>query len=264
MSRIHPTAIVADGARLDPSVTVGPYAVIGPNVAIGAGTTVGAHCVIEGHTTIGADNRIFQFTSLGAVPQDKKYAGEDTRLVIGDRNTIREFCTFNIGSPGDKGLTRLGDDNWIMAYVHLAHDCVVGNKTIFANNSQLAGHVHVGDWAILGGFTVVHQFVRIGAHAMTAMCSALLADVPPFVMTQGQPASARSMNFEGLRRRGFSAERIAAVKAMHKALYREDRTLEQAMVRIDALRLEKPEASEDVDLMLGFLRGASPQRGIVR
>ncbi len=264
MTRIHPTAIVDPSASLDSTVEVGPYTVIGPHVKIGAGTTVGPHCVIEGHTTIGRDNRIFQFNSLGAIPQDKKYAGEPCELVIGDRNTIREFCTFNIGSPGDKGLTRLGDDNWIMAYVHLAHDCVVGNKTIFANNSQLAGHVHVGDWAILGGFTVVHQFVRIGAHAMTAMCSALLADVPPFVMTQGQPASARSMNFEGLRRRGFSAERIAAVKAMHKALYREDRTLEQAMVRIDALRLEKPEAGEDVDLMLGFLRGASPQRGIVR
>ena len=264
MTRIHPTAIVDPSASLDSTVEVGPYTVIGPHVKIGAGTTVGPHCVIEGHTTIGRDNRIFQFNSLGAIPQDKKYAGEPCELVIGDRNTIREFCTFNIGSPGDKGLTRLGDDNWIMAHVHLAHDCVVGNKTIFANNSQLAGHVHVGDWAILGGFTVVHQFVRIGAHAMTAMCSALLADVPPFVMTQGQPASARSMNFEGLRRRGFSAERIAAVKAMHKALYREDRTLEQAMMRIDALRLEKPEASEDVDLMLGFLRGASPQRGIVR
>ncbi|MGX5649558.1 acyl-ACP--UDP-N-acetylglucosamine O-acyltransferase [Hydrogenophaga borbori] len=264
MTRIHPTAIVDPSASLDSTVEVGPYTVIGPHVKIGAGTTVGPHCVIEGHTTIGRDNRIFQFNSLGAIPQDKKYAGEPCELVIGDRNTIREFCTFNIGSPGDKGLTRLGDDNWIMAYVHLAHDCVVGNKTIFANNSQLAGHVHVGDWAILGGFTVVHQFVRIGAHAMTAMCSALLADVPPFVMTQGQPASARSMNFEGLRRRGFSAERIAAVKAMHKALYREDRTLEQAMMRIDALRLEKPEAGEDVDLMLGFLRGASPQRGIVR
>lgn len=264
MTRIHPTAIVDPAASLDSTVEVGPYTVIGPHVKIGAGTTVGPHCVIEGHTTIGRDNRIFQFNSLGAIPQDKKYAGEPCELVIGERNTIREFCTFNIGSPGDQGVTRLGDDNWIMAYVHLAHDCVVGNKTIFANNSQLAGHVHVGDWAILGGFTVAHQFVRIGAHAMTALCSVLLADVPPFVMTQGQPASARSMNFEGLRRRGFSAERIAAVKAMHKALYREDLTLEQAMARIDTLRTDKPEAAEDVALMLGFLRGASPQRGIVR
>jgi len=264
MSLIHPTALIDASASLDSSVEVGPYTVIGPHVKIGAGTTVGAHCVIEGHTTIGRDNRIFQFNSLGAIPQDKKYAGEPCELIIGDRNTIREFCTFNIGSPGDKGVTRLGDDNWIMAYVHLAHDCVVGNKTIFANNSQLAGHVHVGDWAILGGFTVVHQFVRIGAHAMTALCSVLFADLPPFVMAQGQPAAARSMNFEGLRRRGFSAERIAAVKAMHKALYREDLTLDQATARIDALRTARPEAAEDVDLMLGFLRGTSAQRGIVR
>ena len=264
MNLIHPTAIVDPSASLDSTVQVGPYTVIGPHVKIGAGTTVGAHCVIEGHTTIGRDNRIFQFNSLGAIPQDKKYAGEPCELVIGDRNTIREFCTFNIGSPGDKGVTRVGDDNWIMAYVHLAHDCVVGNKTIFANNSQLAGHVHVGDWAILGGFTVVHQFVRIGAHAMTALCSVLFADLPPFVMAQGQPAAARSMNFEGLRRRGFSAERISAVKAMHKALYREDLTLDQATARIDALRTERPEAAEDVDLMLGFLRGTSAQRGIVR
>lgn len=264
MTRIHPTAIIDPAAELDSSVEVGPYTVIGPHVTIGAGTTVGAHCVIEGHTTIGRDNRIFQFNSLGAIPQDKKYAGEPCELVIGDRNTIREFCTFNIGSPGDKGVTRVGDDNWIMAYVHLAHDVSVGNKTIFANNSQLAGHVEVGDWVILGGFTVVHQFVRIGAHAMTAMCSLLFADVPPFVMTQGQPAAARSMNFEGLRRRGYSPERISAVKAMHKALYREDLTLEQAMDRIDRLRHDKPEAGEDVDMMLGFLRGASPQRGIVR
>ncbi len=264
MTRIHPTAIIDPAAHLDSTVEVGPYTVIGPHVKIGAGTTVGAHCVIEGHTTIGRDNRIFQFNSLGAIPQDKKYAGEPCELVIGNRNTIREFCTFNIGSPGDKGVTKVGDDNWIMAYVHLAHDVLVGNKTIFANNSQLAGHVEVGDWVILGGFTVVHQFVRIGAHAMTAMCSLLFADVPPFVMTQGQPAAARSMNFEGLRRRGFSPERISAVKAMHKSLYREDLTLEQSMDRIDRLRHDKPEAVEDVDMMLGFLRGVSAQRGIVR
>ena len=264
MSLIHPTALVDPAAELDSSVAVGPYTVIGPNVRIGAGTTIGAHCVIEGHTTIGRDNRIFQFNSLGAIPQDKKYAGEPCELVIGDRNTVREFCTFNIGSPGDKGVTRVGDDNWIMAYVHLAHDCTVGNKTIFANNSQLAGHVEVGDWVILGGFTVVHQFVRIGAHAMTAMCSLLFADLPPFVMCQGQPAQARSMNFEGLRRRGFSPERIAAVKAMHKALYRDDLTLELATQRIETLAADKPESAPDVAMMLDFLRGTSAQRGIVR
>lgn len=264
MSSIHPTALVDPQAELDSSVAVGPYSVIGPHVRIGAGTTIGAHCVIEGHTTIGRDNRIFQFNSLGAIPQDKKYAGEPCRLEIGDRNTIREFCTFNIGSPGDKGVTRVGNDNWIMAYVHLAHDCEVGNHTIFANNSQLAGHVEVGDWVILGGFTVVHQFVRLGAHSMTAMCSLLFADLPPFVMCQGQPANARSMNFEGLRRRGFSSERIAAVKAMHKALYRDDLTLEQAKERIAALAITQPTAAPDVAMMGGFLDGVAPQRGIVR
>ena len=264
MTHIHSTALVDPQAQLDPSVTVGPYTVIGPHVRIGAGTTVGAHCVIEGRTTIGRDNRIFQFNSLGAIPQDKKYAGEPCELVIGDRNTIREFCTFNIGTPGDAGVTRVGDDNWIMAYVHLAHDVQVGHHTIFANNSQLAGHVHVGDWVILGGFTVVHQFVRIGAHAMTAMCSLLFADVPPFVMTQGQPAGARSMNFEGLKRRGFNADRIAAVKAMHKALYRDNLTLEQAQARIQTLPQQYPDSVPDVAMMAEFLAGLSPQRGIVR
>lgn len=264
MANIHPTALVDPGAELDSSVSVGPYTIIGPHVKIGAGTTVGAHCVIEGHTTIGCDNRIFQFNSLGAIPQDKKYAGEPCELIIGDRNTIREFCTFNIGSPGDLGKTVVGDDNWIMAYVHLAHDCVVGNKTIFANNSQLAGHVTVGDWVILGGFTVVHQFVRIGAHAMTAMCSLLFADLPPFVMCQGQPAAARSMNFEGLRRRGFTPDRISAVKAMHKALYRDQLTLEEATERIRRLSDSTPDAAPDVALMLDFLSQTSPQRGIVR
>lgn len=261
---IHSTAVIAPGAQIDPSVSIGPYTVIGPHVRIGAGTTVGPHCVIEGHTTIGCDNRIFQFASLGAVPQDKKYAGEPCELVIGDRNTIREFTTFNMGSPGGGGVTRIGDDNWLMAYVHIAHDCIVGNHTIFANNSQLAGHVAVGDWVILGGFTVVHQFVRIGAHGMTAMCSLLFADQPPFVMSQGQPAKARSMNFEGLRRRGFSPARVAAVKAMHKALYRDDLTLEQAQARIASLADTNPDARPDVDMMLSFLGGVSPQRGIVR
>ncbi|MEY2802626.1 MAG: putative Acyl-[acyl-carrier-protein]--UDP-N-acetylglucosamine O-acyltransferase, partial [Pseudomonadota bacterium] len=172
--------------------------------------------------------------------------------------------TFNIGSPGGGGVTRIGNDNWLMAYVHIAHDCVVRNHTIFANNSQLAGHVEVGDWAILGGFTVVHQFVRIGAHGMTAMCSLLFADQPPFVMSQGQPARARSMNFEGLRRRGFSPERIAAVKAMHKALYRDDLTLEQARARIATLADATPEAQPDVDMMVSFLAAVPAQRGIVR
>ena len=264
MTAIHPTALVDPQAQLHESVSVGPYSVIGPHVRIAAGSSIGAHCVIEGHTTIGRDNKIFQFNSIGAIPQDKKYAGEPCGLVIGDRNTIREFCTLNIGSPGDAGVTRVGHDNWIMAYVHLAHDCVVGNHTIFANNAQLAGHVHVGDWAILGGFTVVHQFVRLGAHSMTAMCSLLFADLPPYVMCQGQPAAARSMNFEGLRRRGFSPERIATVKGMQRALYRDELTLEQAKERIASLTQSHPEAEADVAMMLDFLAGTSPQRGIVR
>ncbi len=264
MSQIHPTALIDPKAELDSSVTIGPYTLIGPHVRIGAGTTVGAHCVIEGRTSIGRDNRIFQFNSLGAIPQDKKYAGEPCELVIGNGNIIREFCTFNIGSPGGGGITRVGDRNWLMAYVHLAHDCIVGNDTTFANSSQLAGHVTVDDWVILGGFTVVHQFVRLGAHSMTAMCSLLFADLPPFVMCQGQPAAARSMNFEGLRRRGFSAERIAKVKAMHKALYREDLTLEQACDRIGELAKDSPLSQPDVDMMLSFLGKTSPQRGIIR
>jgi len=261
---IHPTALVDPAAELDTTVSVGPYTVIGPHVKVGAGTRIGAHCVIEGHTTIGRDNHIFQFNSLGAIPQDKKYAGEPCELVIGARNTIREFCSFNIGSPGGGGVTRVGNDCWLMAYVHLAHDCIVGDHATFANNTQLAGHVIVGEWVTLGGFTVVHQFVRIGAHGMTAMCSLLFADQPPFVMSQGQPAEARSMNFEGLRRRGFSPQRIAAVKGMHKALYRDGLTLEQAGERIQQLAETSPESAPDVRLMLDFLARTTPQRGIVR
>ncbi len=264
MTAIHATAVVDPGAELDSSVRVGPYTVIGPQVRIGAGTSIGPHCVLEGRTTIGRDNRIFQFNSIGAIPQDKKYAGEPCELLIGDRNTVREFCTFNIGSPGGGGVTRVGNDNWLMAYVHLAHDCAVGNNTIFANNAQLAGHVTVGDWAILGGFTVVHQFVNIGAHSLSAMCSLLFADLPPFVMCQGQPAQARSMNYEGLRRRGFSAERLAAVKAMHRALYRQELTLAQARQAILELKKSHPQAGQDIDAMLGFLDQTSNQRGIVR
>lgn len=264
MSGIHPTALIDPQAQLHSTVTVGPYTVIGPHVRIGEGTTVGPHCVIEGHTTIGQHNRIFQFCSLGAIPQDKKYNGEPCELVIGDHNTIREFCTFNMGSPSGGAVTRVGHHNWIMAYVHLAHDCLVGDHTIFANNTQLAGHVEVGDWVILGGFTVVHQFVRIGAHAMTAMCSLLFADVPPFVMCQGQPAKARSMNFEGLRRRGFSPERISVVKHIHKLLYRQELSLAAATAGIDRLVDGHPGSQDDVRMMSLFLHGVSEQRGIVR
>ena len=180
---IHPSALIEPGAKLGASVSVGAYSIIGEDVEIGDNTVIGPHVVIAGRTRIGRDNRIFQFNSLGEAPQDKKYDGEPTCLEIGDRNTIREFCTFNLGTAQDVGITRVGDDNWIMAYVHIAHDCQVGSRTIFANNAQLAGHVHIGDWAILGGFTGVHQFCRIGAHAMTAAASVVLQDVPPFVLS---------------------------------------------------------------------------------
>jgi UDP-N-acetylglucosamine acyltransferase len=264
MADIHPSALVDPSAELDPSVSVGPFTTIGPYVRIASGTRIGSHCVIEGRTTIGRDNQIFQFNSLGAIPQDKKYAGEPCELIIGDRNVIREFCTFNIGTAGDKGVTAIGNDNWIMAYVHLAHDCQIGNHTIFANNTQLAGHVHVDDWVILGGFTVVHQFCKLGAHSFTAMNSLLFADLPPFVMCQGQPAQARSMNFEGLKRRGFSPEQIQTVKVIYKILYRDGLTLEKSIQAIDALGLTQPQAIEVTAMMSAFLSSTSPQRGIVR
>lgn len=262
VSLIHPTALVDPAAQLDSTVAVGPYAVIGPKVRIAANTSVGAHCVIEGDTTIGCDNQIFQFASLGAQPQDKKYAGEPTRLVIGDRNTVREFCTFNLGTAQDRGVTTVGDDNWIMAYVHIAHDCIVGNHTILANNATLAGHVHVDDWVILGGLTGVHQFTHIGAHAMAGFASHVSQDVPPFMMVDGNPLSVRGFNAEGLRRRGFTPERLAAVKQMHKLLYRQGLTLDAAKQAIDALKADMPEALQDVERMQAFL--AASTRGIAR
>jgi UDP-N-acetylglucosamine acyltransferase len=264
MADIHPLALVDAAAELDSSVSVGPFTTIGPHVKVGAGTRIGSHCVIEGRTTIGRDNQIFQFNSIGAIPQDKKYAGEPCELRIGDRNVIREFCTFNIGTAGDKGVTTVGDDNWIMAYVHLAHDCQIGNHTIFANNTQLAGHVHVSDWVILGGFTVVHQFCKLGAHSFTAMNSLLFADLPPFVMCQGQPAQARSMNFEGMRRRGFKPEQIQAAKNMYKIIYRDGLTLENAIKTIQSLAQNSDETQGVLKLMSDFLASVSPQRGIIR
>ena len=259
---IHPSAIVHPQAQLDSTVRVGPYAVVGPKLRIGAHTTVGPHCVLEGDTEIGCHNQIFQFASLGAQPQDKKYAGEPTQLIIGDRNTIREFCTFNTGTVQDGGVTRIGNDNWIMAYVHIAHDCVVGHNTILANNATLAGHVHVGDWVILGGLTGVHQFTRIGAHAMAGFASHISQDVPPFMMVDGNPLAARGFNIEGLRRRGFGEQRLRAVKQMHRLLYRQGLTLEAARAAIAALAAELPEAAADVQAMLDFL--AASQRGIAR
>ena len=255
---IHATAIIHPGAQLGSGVTVGPYAIIGKHVVIGDGTQIGAHCVISGHTRIGRDNHIFQFNSLGEMPQDKKYAGEPTRLEIGDRNTVREFCTFNLGTVQDGGVTRIGDDNWIMAYVHLAHDCQVGNHTIFANNASLAGHVTVGDYTILGGFTGVHQFCKIGAHVMTGISSVVFKDIPPYVMVAGQPAAPHGINSEGLKRRGFSAESLLALKRAYKILYREGLTLNAAR---DQLAVLAQDAAE-VQLLLDFI--ATSERGIIR
>ena len=261
-TQVHPTAIVEAGAELDASVTVGAYSIVRAGVRIGAGTQVGPHCVIEGRTTIGRDNRIFQFASIGAAPQDKKYAGEDTALEIGDRNTIREFCTFNLGTAQDAGVTRIGSDNWIMAYVHIAHDCQVGDRTTLANNTTLGGHVQVGDWAVLGGFTGAHQFVKIGAHVMTGFMSHVSQDVPPYMTVDGNPLAVRAFNAEGLKRRGFDAPRLAAVKQMHRLLYRSGLTFEQARKAVAALADTTPDARSDIVLMSDFL--ARVERGIVR
>jgi len=255
---IHPSAIIHPGAMLGSTVSIGAYSVVGEHVRIGDGTVVGPHVVIEGHTTIGKGNRIFQFCSLGAVPQDKKYANEPTRLEIGDGNTIREFCTFNCGTVQDAGVTRLGRDNWIMAYVHLAHDCQIGDHTIFANNVQLAGHVNVGDHAILGGFTGVHQFVRIGAHSFTAIATVLVHDLPPYVMAAGDTAKPYGINVEGLRRRGFSAEAMAAIKRAYKTLYKSGLTLDQAKAQL----AEQAETCAEIGVLTEFLQGCT--RGIVR
>ena len=262
MSHIHPSAIVDRAAELDSSVAVGPYTIIGPHVRIAAGTTVGSHCVIEGHTTIGRDNRIFQFNSLGAIPQDKKYGGEPCELRIGDRNTIREFCTLNIGSPGDAKVTRIGSDNWIMAYVHIAHDCQLGDQITMANNTTLAGHVHVGDWATVGGLTGVLQRMRIGAHAMVGFASHVGKDVPPFMVVDGNPLAVRSVNLVGLRRRDFSTERIAAIREMHRLIYRQGKTLDEARMAILGLAATMPEAAADAALMDDFL--ATSASGIAR
>jgi len=262
MTQVHPSAVVDPRAELADGVTVGAFAVIGAHVRIGEGSSIGPHCVVEGHTTIGRDNRIFQFASIGAAPQDKKYAGEPTRLVIGDGNTIREFVTLNTGTVQDGGLTSLGDDNWIMAYVHVAHDCHIGSHTIIANATQLGGHVHLGDHVFLGGLSGVHQFVRVGAHAMTGFQTRLSQDLPPYVTAAGNPAAATGINAEGLRRRGYSAERIAQIKQMHKLLYRQGLTLAAGQAAIEALRGQLAGSEDDITLMLGFL--ASAERGIVR
>ena len=257
-ARAHPTAIVDPQARIATDVEIGPYAVIGADVEIGAGSRIGPHTVITGHTCIGANCRVWQFSSIGDVPQDKKYSGEPTRLDIGANNTIREFCTINCGTVQGGGVTRLGDDNWIMAYAHIAHDCQIGSRTIFANNAQLAGHVVVGDDAILGGFTVVHQFCRIGAHSITGMGTIVLQDIPPYVKASGNPARPYGINSEGLRRRGFGSGAVAAVKRAYKTLYRSALTLDQVKEELAAQSAENPE----LELLLEFV--AAPGRGIIR
>lgn len=256
--QIHPTALVHPRARLGERVSVGAYSIVDEHVEIEAGTSIGHHCVLTGHTRIGRDNRIFHFVSLGEAPQDKKYGGEPTRLEIGDRNTVREFCTFNRGTAQDAGVTRLGNDNWIMAYVHLAHDCQVGNNTVFANNAQLAGHVHIGDHAILGGFTTVHQFCRIGAHAITGLSSVIVLDVPPYLTVAGNPSAPYGINSEGLRRRGFSAAAIDGLRRAYKTLYKSGLTLEQAREEL----ARQVDALPELRLWIDFL--SVPGRGIVR
>lgn len=255
---IHPTAIIQPGARLADDIEVGAYTLIGEHVEIGAGCRIGPHALISGHTRIGRNNRIFQFSSLGEEPQDKKYSGEPTRLEIGDGNTIREFCTLNCGTAQDAGVTRLGDDNWIMAYVHLAHDCQVGNRTVFANNSQLAGHVHVSDYAILGGFTAVHQFCHIGAHSITAIGTIVLQDIPPFVIASGNTAKPYGINAEGLKRRGFSTDIITRLKRAYKTLYKSGQTLDDARRDI----AKQADACPELQLLLDFI--ANSTRGIIR
>ena len=262
MARIHPTAQVDPGAQLGEDVEVAAYALVGAHVRIDEGTRIGPYCVIEGHTTIGRDNRIHQSCAIGGPPQDKKYAGEPTRLEIGHGNTIREFCTINLGTVQDAGVTRVGDDNWIMAYVHIAHDCQVGSHTIMANLTQLAGHVQLGDWVVVGGMSGLHQFVRVGAHAMIGFQTRLSQDLPPFVTAAGNPAEAQSINAEGLRRRGFGAERIDVIKQMHRLLYRRSLTLAEATQQISGLAEAQAGSAADVALMLEFL--AKAQRGIVR
>jgi len=262
MSRIHPTAVIDPGAVLDSTVEVGPYSVIGPHVAIGAGTRIGSHVVVEGHTTIGSDNVIHQFCAIGGPPQDKKYGGEPTRLEIGDRNSIREFCSINTGTAQDAGVTRLGNDNWILAYVHLAHDCQIGSNTIFSNNATLAGHVHIGDWVIMGGFAAVHQFCKIGAHAFVGMTTALTQDVPPFMLVSGNPASVRTINTEGLKRRGFNSAQLAAIRKAYRMLYRSGLTLEQARAALEKEAAEQVDGAAELAQIRNFLDHSD--RGIVR
>lgn len=255
---IHPCAVIDPAAELASNVAVGPYAVIGPDVEIDEGTWIGPHAVIQGPTRIGRDNRIFQFASIGEIPQDKKFQGERTRLEIGAGNTIREFVTINRGTGAGGGLTRLGDDNWIMAYCHIAHDCWVGNATVFANNASLAGHVVVSDHAILSGFSLVHQFSRLGQHCFLAFGAHVDRDVPPFVMAAGQRATPRGINLKGLQRNGFAKETVQALKRAYKTLYSSGLRLDEALTALEDIGHEVPEVAS----FSHFIRGS--KRGIIR
>jgi UDP-N-acetylglucosamine acyltransferase len=255
---IDPRAVVAASARIHGDVYIGPYAIIGDDVEIGPGCRIEAHAVIKGPTVMGRDNHVYQFASIGDDPQDKKYKGERTSLVIGDRNTFRECCTINRGTVQDRGVTTIGNDNWIMAYVHIAHDCVVGNNTIFANNASIAGHVHVGDYAVLGGFTAAHQFCRIGAHALTSMFSYVTKDIPAYVTVSGRPAEPRGVNAEGLRRRGFDATQIRNIREAYRTVYREGLMLDEAIAVLEGRVATQPE----IALFLESLRTGT--RGLAR
>jgi len=255
---IDSRAIIDPNAKIASGVSIGPYSIIGSDVEIGEDTWIAPHVIINGPTKIGRENKIFQFSSLGEVPQDKKYNGEPTMLEIGDRNVIREFCTFSRGTVQDIGVTRLGDDNWIMAYVHIAHDCQVGNNTIFANNATLAGHVNIEDYVILGGFTLVHQFCTLGIHSFTAMGSAISKDVPPYVLVSGHMAKPYGLNIEGLKRREFSKDEINALKNSYKLLYRSSLSLQDAITQIDELASE----FDVVKVMVDFLKNS--KRGLIR
>ncbi|MDR0481154.1 MAG: acyl-ACP--UDP-N-acetylglucosamine O-acyltransferase [Gallionellaceae bacterium] len=259
---IHPTAIIHPGAKLADDVEVGAYSTIGEHVEIGAGTVISSHVVIDGHTTIGRNNRIYQFSVIGEIPQDKKYKGEPTRVVIGDDNTIREYCTINLGTVQDKGVTTVGSNNWIMAYVHIAHDCVVGDHNVFANLVQFAGHVIIGDYTLLGGMVGVYQFVRIGDFGMVGFQTRMAQDLPPFMMASGNPVEAKGPHLEGPRRAGYSTDRLDNIKKMHRILYRSGNSLEQAKQAIADLRGQVPETDGDIANMLDFLNHA--ERGIVR
>jgi UDP-N-acetylglucosamine acyltransferase len=263
MSRIHPTALIAPDAQLAADVEVGAYSVVGPGVTIGAGTWVGPHVVIEGPSTIGRDNRIFQFASIGAEPQDLKYRGEPTRLEIGDRNTFRENCTINRGTTKDQLVTRIASDNLFMAGSHVGHDCVIGSHCVFANYATLGGHVELGDWVHMGGFSGVHQFCKVGAHAFIANNTAVTRDVPPFVMAVGRPAEPHSVNSEGLKRRGYTAEQIRHIRDAYRILYRSQLKLQEATEQL----VQRVTAQPELEPLIAFLNDSTPRRervGIVR